>query len=94
MEDDVTLPEEEEYEQERAREGVMTQEDFEKEVGTLLALALGIVIMVAVAMAALVALYALTGWTGFLLLNLLVAMMALIAFIYLRYRRSLLTMRF
>ena len=94
MEVDGTLPEEEEYEAVRSREGAMTDEAFEREVRTLVALAFGIVIFIAIAMGALLALYAFTGWSMFLWLNLGVAVVAIAAFFYLSYRRSLLTMRY
>ena len=71
----------------------MSDEEFEREVRTLVALAFGVVIVIAIAMGGLLAAYAVTGWAGFLWLNLVVAAMAVIAFVYMSYRRSRLTMR-
>lgn len=90
---DGTLPEEEEYEAAIAEGGPMSDEEFEKEVRILVAMAFGIVIVIAIAIGGLLTAYAITGWVGFLWLNLVVAAMAFIAFFYMSYRRSRLTMR-
>jgi maltodextrin utilization protein YvdJ len=70
----------------------MSDEAFAKEAQSLVALAFGIVIVIAVSMAVLLGAYFVTGNTLFLWLNLLVALFAIASFAYLVYRRNRLTL--
>jgi uncharacterized membrane protein len=87
------LPEEEEYREAMAAGGMDVTKTFEEEVKELVALAFGVMMIMAVIIVALVLAYVVTGWTIFLLLNLLFCGLAIVAFFYLMYRRSRLTMR-
>ena len=86
-------PEEEEYQAAQAAGGMDVAKSFEDEVRELTAVAMGVMIILAVLIAALVAAFALTGWVIFLILNLLFCCLAVVAFFYLMYRRSRLMMR-
>jgi hypothetical protein len=87
------LPEEEEYREAMAEGGMDVAKTFEEEVKELVALAFGVMMIMAVIIVVLVAAYVVTGWPVFLLLNLVFCGLAIVAFFYLMYRRSRLTMR-